>query len=461
MKNTQGYLWLLGAVCVAAIVVVAALLPGARFSFLLPAIAVCGAIPLWAFSRCPFRSSAGMAVLMAGYTLVACGVILNIHYYTVVCGGTYSHPVLHNNDALTDWSRAVNMLDGDALPDDIMSLRYITYVTYWLMLLFGRDIGVPLMFNALCYPFAIMLIGGIAWELTRNRSVSTVTMLVATLMCYLMAQATVYIKDVPLTMCVAAVVLVMVRWTRRQGVRPSDLWLLVPGMIGVAFLRANFMLMLLLGVVIMAVGERRWCDARFIGLAAACVVAFVAMHTLFSFPAVEDNIGVARDSGVFNHPQKVHAWDNMLGDDYEDMSVWRRLMWLPASVVVQFLIPFPWNFLRDTVYGPTMVVAHFGYFWYYAVAVLLYWIFACSKRSPRAMCLLVIWGVLLTLATAYMMSGRVSRYCLPYLPMFLPAVGLTLVSCLRRRSLWIWLGVFTVMLVPVLIVCHHLQMTAP
>ena len=458
------YLCALGVLCLAAVIVAAAFLPGARLGFLLPAYVVGGAAMLFIYSRCAFRVSAGSAVLMAAYTLVVCGIIWNIHFFTVESGGTYSHPVLVNTDSRTDWSRAVNRLYGDPQPDfpGLMGVRYYGYVIQGLMFVFGRDIGVPLMFNAFCYAMTVILVGAVTWRLASNRTTSLLSMVITCLMCYLMVQSTVLLKDVPLAMCVAAMCLVMARWRMGKGVAIDDVLILIPALVGLAFFRANFLLMLVLGLVIFGVGKRSF-DLRFAVLIAVVLALFFAMHTFFHFPTVKENVDVAYGTGVFVHNDNVRAWDNMLVDDYEAMPIWRRLLWLPASVVVQYLIPFPWNFQRDMVYGPTECVAHFGYFWYYAGAVLLFWIFVCSRKSPVAMRLFVLWGVLLTIATAYMTSGRVSRYCLIYLPMLLPAVAFTLVqakhSVKLRSKLGVWLGIFTLLLIPVLLICYNLQMS--
>lgn len=456
----QRLLWGLTALCILVICTVSLIFPGARFSFLIPAAFISGFLIFYTYNICPFKTPGGTAILISGYTLVVCGIIININYFTFGSGGTFYCPVLENVDSLTDWSRAMNRLDGDTLPDrPIMGTRYYSYVIQWMSFIFGRDIGCPLMFNALCYSLTIILFGAITYRLTKDKTISTITMGIGTLMCYLMVQATVLIKDVPLTMCVAGCVYIMVKWRENNHSAIWEIILFIVSAIGISFLRANFLLMLLLGTIILGI-RHNGIDMRFIWIAGCEFLLFVIMHTFFHFPSVATNVDIHYGTGVFVHNQNVAAWDNMLSQDYEVMSVWKRIVWLPASIIVQFLIPFPWNFSRDMIFGPTEAVAHFGYFWYYAGAILIYWLFDAQKNSPITMRLSVLWGILLTVATAYMTSGRVSRYCLPYLPMLLPAVGYTLYYYKSRKSFRIWICVFTVLLIPVLIICHHLQTTA-
>lgn len=79
------------------------------------------------------------------------------------------------------------------------------------------------------------------------------------------------------------------------------------------------------------------------------------------------------------------------------------------------------------------------------------------RRSPGNERRLVAWGVVLTAGIALMTSGRVSRYCLPLLPLLLPAAASAVVYARRERSLQIWMGVFVALMVPGLVICYKLQ----
>lgn len=404
------------------------------------------------------------------YALVVSGILVNINYFTEVSGGSYAYPVLQNTDSNADWVQAMHRLYGDAKPDArfMGRIRNYSYVVEFFCWVFGRDIGMPMLFNALCYAFSLILIGGIAWQLSESRRMATIAMACAALMCYMMVQATVLLKDSMVVAAMSAIALAWARMGRQRKFDALDFWLLAIGIGIIGFVRANMLLMVGAGALIFALRGipgrrpvRSWLDARYAWVFLAVVAVFIATRIVFPHtPQVAENIEVHHNTGVFVHHQYVAPWDDMLADDYEDMSIGRRLLWLPASVVVQFLIPFPWNFARDMVFGPTECVAHFGYFWYFAGALFLYWLFAAWKESPESLRRLAVWAILLTAVTAYMTSGRVSRYCLPFLPMILPASAWVLDRCAACRSLWIWLAVFAAFLAPTLIVCHHLQMSA-
>lgn len=445
--------------CICAIILCAVLLPGARLTFLLPAAVVCGGIlaATYRLACRSFYSTPGEAIIVCVFSLIVCGIILNIWYFTTASGGTFSNPILHNSDSHIDWYYAMEELDGQPHTFIMPNFRYYIYIVMGLCAVFGRDIGVPLMFNALCFGLTIIAVGAITFRLTANRTTSVIAMAATSVMCYLLMEATVLLKDVPLTLCMAVFILGLTQIFIDKKLSFKPIICLMLGIAGVTFLRLNMLLMLVTGAIIF-MGRNRNVNATLATVAAVIIVVFVAAKSFMHVPQVAENVLMSDSNPVLNQTRFVRPWDNLLGTPYYEMSIFKRLLWLPASVVVQFLIPFPWNYMRDTIFGPTEAIAHFGYFWYLAGAVFLFWIFRLKKVSNRAMVRLAWWGVFLTVATAFMTSGRVSRYCLPLLPTLLPAVAFTINRKSSRKPLLIWLGVFSVLLCVTLITCYQLQM---
>lgn len=458
LKNRQSAVaFLSGIVAVAACL---CMWPGARVSFVIPAYMVVMAIVMSVFSACRWRSAAGAYILLAMVTLSTCGVVINVNWYTTVFSTGVDSPVLLNWDAATDWDRALYNL-GLSTDPGLFNSRHLAGIAAGLMAVFGVDITVPIMFNVLCYGLTLVAMGSIAYAMTSDRRIALGTLVAGSTMCYLFTQSTWLIKDVPVTLCIAVIACMLVRWRMDGCSRWWEWMLLAVSMVLLLFLRANFMYMVALGAGLMALRrDVRRLDWKFIVVIVAAILMRMVYDHYFNSVSAEALITVDGTTTLNNHKTASRAWDKMHPGGYEDFSVGRRLLFLPASVAVQFLIPFPWNFGRDMIFAPTMVVAHFGYCWYYAGALILYWIFAAGRRSPRTMQLSAVWGVAMTVLTAWMSAGRVSRYCLPYLPLLLPCAAFVAVKMWRRRSLWVWLGVFTAILVPTLLVCHHLQMTA-
>lgn len=404
---------------------------------------------------CPWRSRAMAWILTASATLSLLGVILNMHLFTVALGGTVSDPVLMNFDAHRDWNGALGLLSGTESPRPILPMAY---VAAGLIALFGRDFTVLLSCVSLCYPLAIAGIGGVAWFASGGkRRVATIAMVLTALMCYLYTQSTVFLKDVPLTMLMAVLTCLLARW-RMTGFRPGAAEVTIAMIVAIVagLLRTNMGLIVVAMAVVFGIGRRDnlwpFVFVALAGLLSKFVVDPLVYH--YNIDAVKV-LTADPSSLIVLKNENTAAWDNILGD-YSTMPFYRKLLMLPLSLVVQFLLPFPWNIFRFNDFGYTMCVAHLGYTWYFAGALILYWLFTMWRQAPAAMRHTVACGVLLTIVTAWLSSGRVSRYCLPWLPMLLLAAA-SVIARGWRKSLGVWLAVFTVLLATTLIICYMMQ----
>lgn len=425
---------------------------------MIPAVGAIGLLGAWIYARSKFSTWSGAIVLLIGFTLTVCGVIVNVDYYTDVLGGSLASPVLNNYDSSVDWQRAMIYLGAPENPE--LPHRYYSAVIAVLTWIFGVDISVPLLFNSLCYVLLLVVMGAIGWQLTESRKVATALMAITLCMCYLLVQSTVLIKDVPLTLVVALVVLLSIMWMKTFWWK-TPWWqylAMLALMVVLQFLRVNFAPILCVGALLFSLRFRPFSiDPRFVGVIVIATVFRWIFNQWFVEPgSVAQIVAVKYTGSIQLFEPHTMAWDNMTGV-YSQLSVFQRIAWLPMSVGVQYMIPFPWTYMSYVDFSPLMSLAHFGFPWYYAGALVVYWIFADMRHADAGMIKLVAWGVAATVATAYVTGGHASRYCLPYLPMLLPAAAWVVCHDLHRRKLWIWLGIFTVLLVVALVVGHRLQ----
>ncbi|MDO4320344.1 MAG: hypothetical protein Q4C34_07185 [Bacteroidales bacterium] len=441
--------------CYALVVIALLLWPGAgavtvSLGFALTAVAA------WALLRtCRFDSVAIRCVMLGVLTVLTVGVVINTWYFTTASGGTLADPVLQNYDAQRTWGRAAFMLFDR--PMEIGASRSDDSALFWVvfMWLFGANITVPLLVSTFCAVMAIIMAGKVAYRVTGDARVARLTMIFMALTGYFLSQATVLIKDCPLTLAMALMAYGLAGISRSG--RPSETCLpMFAAVVITAVLRPHMLLMYAVGALFFIGRGRR-------GVIAPLVVAAVCLLVMWGksyIGAVTSPVIIIESSDNIVMPEaSTAAYDGIIGD-YLTMPLWRKLLWLPVMVVVQFLVPFPWNFSRDIIFGPTMVLAHCDYVWYLAGGLIVYWLAVMARRAPAPLLRIVLWGVALTVGTALMTSGRVSRYCLPFLPLLLPAAASAVVYAGRRRSLQIWMAVFVTMLASGLIVCHHLQMSA-
>lgn len=460
MKSTAITYTIAGTVCLSLIFSCLSVFPGAGGLTVACGTALMAAIVAVSHKSMKWMPTQGIVALLVFGTLSLCGVIINVNYYTVAQGTFAAHPVLENFDAWRDWSWACTFAYGDPAPDTYV--RCFSYVVAALLWLFGRSIAVPVIFCSLCYLGTVALSGAISWRLTRDRVVGTTALIMTGLMCYLFSQSTILIKDCPVTLCFALITYIMVKWTELDyRVRPVDFAFLLFAILLLGLLRVNALAMIVLAILVMSFAMGRRNRRLATGVILSCVVWYWIVNNVLLPRALSIVLVVqAEPSTMMILPNSYAAPLERLIGDYTTLPFYTKILFLPLTLAVQALLPFPWNFSRDMVFGPVHAVAHFSFPWYFAQALILYWLFTMIRKAQRPMQLVVITGVVFTVVTAYITSGRIARYCLPYLPLLMPAASSALVNCRRRRSLWVWLGVFTLILTVTLLICYNMQMNS-
>ena len=163
------------------------------------------------------------------------------------------------------------------------------------------------------------------------------------------------------------------------------------------------------------------------------------------------------DSNYLNSTRQPYL--DIIGD-YLGYSFIEKTLLLPLSAAIQYLIPFPWNFMRDVPFGYSLVYSHISYGWYLVGGIILfYYFFAIWKSSPKLIAW-ALWALFCYLVPAYMFAGTVSRYMLPFIPLLVP-LGVYVIMKLREnkyiRSFKYWVFSYCMALSVVLCLCYYLQ----
>lgn len=392
----------------------------------------------------------GQIALTVSAFVLSVGVVANVYYFTTLSGGTDSAPVLQNPDALRNWSDAMYRLGLGGAPAHPVHGLYGAILAA-IFCFTGPSITAGLMLSMAFTLVTLISASTMAMRLCANRKVAATAMLATASVCYLMASGMILIKD---AMVIAAISL--------GGLSVSSGRLaLMPLGISVMMLmlsRVNYLIYLPLGIVItyFAYSRQGWREAA-VRLAAVGVILILWMA-----PEVSENTsGIAglaglHSSEVWVHPQQ-HAYYNLVGDFFS-MPLWRKVLLMPVSAVVQFFIPFPWNFGRDIVYGISQVYAHVAYPWYVFGGIFAFFLIFRLKKAPRQLLMFSAFAVLVWLAPCGFCGGTVSRYALPAVPMMAVAVAWTIGGLAGyRRKLYVWMAAWCAVVAICLIVCHRMQ----
>lgn len=437
-----------GALAVVAILL--AVLPGAPYILTLLAMAACGAISVWAYRNTHAYTVTGEGVLTVAMTLLAAGLIINVWYFTTAAGGTDASPVLQNPDAWRYWNDALAYLGQGGVHTFRTHSFYGAIVAAWMWLP-GPSITWALMLNMACIIFALVMCSVLTYVVTHERRTAALAMACMACVCYLMTMGTVLLKDAWVIACVAGAGAALSRWRGWISVLQLSI-----AALALAAVRPNYVLAIIAGIVITAFafsrGKTLW-PQRWVAIAICC--ALVVFPNLMHYTNPVVNVLAPGYSDIFYSSSQQRAFFLIVGD-YMVLPFWQKLILLPITAGVQFLIPFPWNFARDVIYGPTQAWAHIAYPWYAFGGVAIFYFFARKVRRV-GLTMFALWGVLLWLVPCYTVGGTVSRYALPAVAILAPCVAVTLRECRRRQSFALWCAIFALAVSIILAVCFYLQ----
>ena len=445
-----------GILCVAAYVAALILMPGAPPVMAVGLTLTIGCIAVALYRRSGAYTASGQIILTVAMTLMAVGIVANVHYFTVACGHTDANPMFLNPDAARNWRDAMYFM---GLSDADISGTHTLYgwILASVMRPFGPSITIALSLGYACGTITLLLAAAMAKRLTSSAVMATAAMTATACICYLLASATVLVKDIWVVTATAVAGYGLCQWRR------TSVAFVTVGCIMLALARNNFIFAVAAGVIITALGlprveMRRQLPWRVLALMLATGIWMIMAQTEYAADAVAQIAG-ASDFEEYRAPNQ-EAFYRIVGDGLNE-SWARKLLMAPVLVITQFLIPLPWNFLRDTVFGPTQAYAHFAYPWYFFGAVLLFYLFGRTRRvCQRSMSVFTVWGVFVWLIPCFTAMGTVSRYALPAVPLLAPAVGATALLCYRNRRFRTWLALFAILLAVTLLTVYNLQTEA-
>lgn len=202
-----------------------------------------------------------------------------------------------------------------------------------------------------------------------------------------------------------------------------DILVFLLGCVILAFVRTTYLYFIALGVILTALPHLRrdW-------LLAVCLLGSIALLLVIGnhFAAYSFNRHTEIVEGGWNmqrhfNREKVY-YKSFLGF-YFLYSPWHRLLMLPVTMAVQFVLPFPvpWIPKGDTPYL-FCFFSRMTYGWYVFGGTVLFYCLFVSWRRHCNIGLWAWWPVLIYAGMAYVMGGTMARYMLPFQPLMVPMV---------------------------------------
>lgn len=396
-------------------------------------------------------SRVGEIALFFASLVMTLGIVANMHYFTVVSGGTCDSPVLENFDANQIWEDSLAHYGASSNFTAVRALFGVYSAV--LLRVFGLSLTVLLIANMFMIQSALVVGSLIAHNLTGDSRRSGYALCAAAAVCYLLTMGTLMLRDAWVIFAMALTAYGMTS-TARYG------WIAtLVGAFLVSTIRVNYAWAIVVGLVLMHF--YRDAPQRNIKRTAALIAAVIFFWSIPTILAITPTVAGVFDKEVLNeyyslnHPQQ-YAYGAIVGN-FMSFPLYKKILFLPVSAVVQFLIPFPWNFSRDLVFGYSEFYAHISYPWYIFGGIVLYYICFVLRRAPRKIALLTLWALFCWAVPCVLYGGTVSRYGLTSVILLAPCVAEVWANHLRRRSFVVFAACFVAIMATVLPICYYLQ----
>lgn len=435
------------------VVTVSVLFPGVGLVRSLVTYGIVATVTFFVYGKLCVGSAAARRWLVLWTAMLAVGNIINVYYYTTFSGGSLMSPVLLNNDAWIAWQQYQFCLEGTESTVHLTRQGY-GFLIYLLSGFMPVTISSMLAVNMLSTLLSIVLAGAVAGSLVSGDNrykarMTTYTIALLGSVCTYLTAGTLLIKDATCCLCMAAFAYALFT-TRRSAVRYGILAVCI---VFGFFVRSNFLPFMALAVGMWAAMDIRGRYREALGLVAI-------LMGLFAYTAYSGMADMAIDFRDFSsnydselQTERLKSYKAIVGR-YQHLELVDRIIRLPLTMAVQYLTPLPFEWVRDTVYGPTSAYAHFAFTWYAVGGVMIYYMVFCLLRSPRTLAVCFGFGMVAWAATAFATGGTVSRYCLPWLPFMVPAASWVLLNDLRRPRFRRWMIFYSVVLLAGLVITY-------
>lgn len=437
-----------------AIISATFIMPGAPVWQIIVSSATSWTIAMWTYSRSPFCSRCGALVLTIAWTLLNIGVVANIWYFTTVQGGTISNPVQLNPDSF--YYFALNCADKMLALGTYSPYLWLHCIVIWI---FGHNILAVITINVIATLLTVVTTGYLSGLLAvdRNNRASTLGMAMVASVSYLMAVGTVALKE---PFCILGLTLVATAMAciNIKGSKPTFFTIFTIGTALMASTRIYFLAVIAVGVLFCFHLNR--ANARVIKRCLTIVLVVWGIYLLICLidlnrPPISTAIDKRVESYVFYH--SYHERYDTFAEKYILWPAWMRLLFLPISAGVQFLIPLFWNASSSLDFGPAMAYAHFGIPWYIVGTLTLYFILFKARKATFSISRLTLWAAAAWLLPAFTFAGLVSRYGLSCIPVMIPAATMVIMKYRGERNFRIFASTFGILIILALIAAYIFQ----
>lgn len=376
-------------------------------------------------------------------------------------------PNLHG-DARVLYKWALNVFQGEE-PIDHVVFPGFPMLMVGLWKIFGLNSLWPLSMNLMFTLTTVVLTGLTTRRILSQRVSASAQVLVAggmlltCLLIYFLTMCTAMLKEGSIAFSIAMsgyALSSMVAHDQERHHPWRDIVLFVVACALLGMVRTTYLYFILLGVIALSLPRlrRSWPVTL---LMCAVVVLSLLLGDHFSSYSFDRHVEIAGGGWnmqrffVISESQRFY---HDLLNYYFLYPIWHKVLMLPLTMSVQFIIPLPWSYYETS--SIINMLSRMTYGWYFVGGTAVFYYLYASWRRSMSMGAWAWWPALCFVVIAYVMAGSVARYVVPIQPLFVPVAMYVLCRLYEgrwRKPYIVWMIVFIVLLAVALCLCLEIQ----
>lgn len=429
------------------------------------ALAVAYALPRLLYTSRSWSCTGGRVVMLCLGALMTLMAVVALGDCTVVHERTLSRPYLASDDG-TYFYWALSHYDTSLPPNHIAFIGFpLAMLALWKVL--GVSVLWPMAMNVCCTLTAVVVTGSLARRLLKGKveasdaHIAAAAMLMNAVLMYFLSQGLRIQKEAMVYVSFTVIGYVLAGMNtdgNRVGWRDLTLWLVACLVLG--FTRTTYLYFVAIGLLMLAVAHWRGRVKGIVVMTVMLAVAFFignhwANYSIDRHLLIVEGGEAMQQQFIVGPSQQPYL--EMVGK-YFHYPVLKRLVLLPLTCAVQFVIPFPWLYNTPTAME---LMPRLAWGWYAVGGMaMFYFLMEGFRRKGQALGVWAWWPVVVYVVIAYVVAGSVNRYILPLQPLAVP-MALLVYYRLRqgqwRKAFTWWATIYCVVLIVTLIVCYHIQ----
>ena len=427
-------------------------------------------VPRITLTRARGSSVAALAILFVLAVVLMSIDFIRLEHWTVFDEFSLERPNL-GGDGRLYYKWALNRYNGSVEPGQVVFPGFpMIMLGLWKML--GLSVIWPQALNLMCTLMAVVLTGMTTRRVLAHRVTQSPSTLItggivlSSLLVYFLMLGTSMLKEGTIFFSVTTAAFVLAAFTAADDERHHwrrDMLLFVLACLALALVRTTFIYFIIMGLVIMVIPRwrRDWRPAL-VMLAVTAVALAVGNHlSAYSFDRHAEIASGGWNMQRFYVMSESQQFYHDLLNYYFLYSPWHKLVMLPLTMSVQFIIPFPWIYYENPSF--LNLLSRMTYGWYFVGGTALFYYVFISWRRDGAMGIWPWWPAAAFTVIAYVMAGSVARYVTPIEPLFVPVAMYVLCRLAQgrwRKAYAVWLILLVVLIAAALLLGLEIQQAA-